>query len=162
NVSSTVKLRGTETITGLTQDTTHGGIFLYVGNTNGAADTFTLRDFGNANDYANLTISLSEAADTIQVVSTLRVIGLFRLTDGTFTPGTNTVTFNLATSSQLLNGGGSAFFNIVHSGGSSLVLSGNPLTVNGNLSTAAGSFDTSGQATTVNGTTTVSGGIYVA
>lgn len=61
--SGTVKLRGSEAVS-LTQDT-DSGTWEYVGNGDGLADTFTLKDFG-AIDYFNLKITSTDNNDTYQ------------------------------------------------------------------------------------------------
>jgi type IX secretion system substrate protein len=96
---------------------------------------------------------------------TFSVSGNWAQTGGTFSPGTNTVTFTAATGiTQTLNSGGSSFYNISHTGAGTLQLLTNALSAGGALTNSAGSFDAAANslACTVTGLTTVSGGTYLA
>jgi hypothetical protein len=65
---------------------------------------------------------------------------------GVFLPGMGTVDFNGgAGTTQQLDSGGSAFFNLTHSGPGTVVLINSPLAVNENFVNSAGTFDLNGQ-----------------
>ncbi|MFA4981855.1 MAG: DUF2341 domain-containing protein, partial [Candidatus Omnitrophota bacterium] len=72
----------------------------------------------------------------------------------TFTPGTNTVTFNGVTpNTQTLDIGASSLYGMAHSGTGTLQLTGNDLTVTNSIDLSAGTFDLNGMNLTTNGAT---------
>lgn len=79
-----------------------------------------------------------------------------------FTTNSSTITFDGTSGTQTLNSGGDSFFNLVHSGASTLQLVTNNLTVTGALTNSAGTFDGNGRTNTVTGLATISGGEYQA
>ena len=80
--NGTLRLRGSETITNLTQDT-DSGTWEYTGDGDSAADTYTIKDFG-ATDYYHLTINATDGAiDIFQLGATLTVAGNLTNTAGT-------------------------------------------------------------------------------
>ncbi|MBI1769315.1 MAG: S-layer family protein, partial [Bacteroidetes bacterium] len=90
------------------------------------------------------------------------VSGNWLETGGTFTPGSNTVTFTKAAGTQTLNSGGVSFNNISHTGAGTLQLSVSALTTAGTFSNSSGTFDANALTHTVTGLTTLSGGSYLA
>jgi hypothetical protein len=86
-------LRGSETITGLTQDT-NSGSWGYVGDGDGLADTYTIKDYG-ATDYYNLDISGIDSNDTFRITSALTVADSFVQGSGIFNGnGANAIDVN--------------------------------------------------------------------
>lgn len=79
---------------------------------------------------------------------------------GVFDPGTNTVDFDRGSGSQLLNSGGTSFYNVLHSGAGTLSLLTNNLTVGGTFTQSAGTYNAVTRTTTVTGLATLSGGTY--
>jgi len=76
-----------------------------------------------------------------------------------FNAGTGTVDFNGDSgTTQLLDSGGSAFNNLIHSGAGTLQLMTNALTVNGTLTNNAGTFDANNLNLTVGGLTSINAG----
>jgi autotransporter-associated beta strand protein len=75
---------------------------------------------------------------------------------GTFSAGTGTVDFNLASGSQTEINAGNPFFNLTHSGAGTLQLSEN-LTANNALLNSAGTLDALGHNISVTGLTTITG-----
>src|SRR5262249_43556930 len=75
---------------------------------------------------------------------------------GTFNAGTGTVDFNLASGSQTEINAGDPFFNLTHSGTSTLQPSEN-LTVNGGLLNSGGTLDALGHNISVTGLSTITG-----
>ncbi len=116
-------------------------------------------------------VDVSLSAGTLTAPSgTFNVAGNWsRSGAGTFTPGSNTVTFTKAAAgTQTLDSGGTAagsqFNNISHTGTGILQVVTNDLQVNGTLTNAsgAGNFDANGRAVTVTGLTTLTAGSYLA
>ncbi len=171
----TVQLRGSETITGLTQDATQG-TFKYVGDADGAADTFTVADFSaGGSDYYNLTISATDGTapnvDTFSFAAGKALAGALTVTAGVLTANgqTTTVTglatvsggtYQAGTATQTLNGGltvsGGTFTgstgtvdatNVALSSGTLTAPSGT-FTVSGNWSKTGGTFDAGTYAVT--------------
>ena len=84
----TFRQRGSETISGLTQDT-NSGTWEYVGDGDSAADSYNVANFGTT-DYYNLKISSTDAGDTYTASAiSLAVNGSFTLSEGTFTAPTS-------------------------------------------------------------------------
>ena len=159
NNNGTVQLVGSETVTGLAQDTSFG-TWLYVGNNTGG--TFTIRDFGT-NDYYNLAIDAANPADTFQLGNNLSVLGTFTLQNGIFNADARTVaiellatvsggTYETSTTTQTLTGGlsvaGGTFTassgavnatNVTISSGT-LTAPNGPFNVSGNWSKTGGTF----------------------
>ncbi|MDO8512468.1 MAG: DUF2341 domain-containing protein [bacterium] len=138
NDNGTIALQGGETITGLTQDATHG-TFLYYG----TSGPYTLKNY----TYNNLTINGSGA--TFNLPAALTVNGNLTITagtldatasnyglnvagnwsnSGTFTARSGTVTFNKA-GTQTVNAGGSPFYILSISSNSTVNTSGNNLSI---------------------------------
>ena len=92
----------------------------------------------------------------------ITISGNWAQTGGTFTPGSNTVTFDKTSGTQTLNSGGTSFNNISHSGAGTLQLTTNALNTAGTFTNSAGTFDANALAHTVTGLATVSGGSYTA
>ncbi len=88
------------------------------------------------------------------------VSGNWIKTGGTFTPGTNTVTFTGA-GAQTLNSDGSPFRNISHSGSGTLQVVNTSLTTSGTFTNSLGTFDANGQTHIVTGLSVISGGSYL-
>ncbi len=122
-----------------------------------AAETFVLAGITTVN--GNLTIT----AGTLDVVSYALTVGGNLSNSGTFMAREGTVTFNGAVdTTQTLNSGSSAFYNLSHSGAGTLQLTTNALTVAGTFTNSNGTFDANGIAATYTGLVTVSGGTYQA
>ncbi|MBC7865473.1 MAG: hypothetical protein IAF38_21035, partial [Bacteroidia bacterium] len=80
---------------------------------------------------------------------------------GTFTPGTNTVTFNSTTSETIFKGGGETFRNLVFSGaGTKTLLSAITATGNLTINAGAGALTANTFGITVTGNWTNSGGTF--
>jgi hypothetical protein len=116
----------------------------------------------------NLTLQGDGAGLTIQAgatlgagSNTLTVPGDF-LNSGTFSANTSTVIFDRSAGTQTLDTGGSAFYNLTHSGTGTLQLTNHNLTVSNALTNSAGSFDANGLTDTVTSLATLSGGNYLA
>jgi DNA-binding beta-propeller fold protein YncE len=134
---ATVQLQGSETVTGLTQDT-DSGTWEYVGDGAAGTETFSLRDFGST-DYFNLTLT-GDATETLQQTAATVVANTLTVTSGTYAQ----------------NG-----FDTAVNGANTLIIDGgtyeqgnNPLTVTGNLQVLnSGIFNGSntGAAIDVNG-----------
>ncbi len=106
---------------------------------------------------------LSQSAGTLTAPSTiLNVTGNWSRTAGTFTPNGGTVQFSLASGTQDVNNGTTAFNNVTHTGAGTLFLLTSALSVGGTLTNAAGNFNADNLAVTVTGLTTLSGGTYQA
>ncbi len=80
----TLRLIGSETITSLVQDT-NSGTWEYIGDSDAAVDTFTIKDFGAGTDYYNLYINdanignateIFDSASALTVANDLTVDGL--------------------------------------------------------------------------------------
>ncbi len=85
-----IQLFGSETVTITANDTDSGG-WEYVGDNDGVAENFTIKDFG-ASDYYLLYINDSSATnDTFRLGANLRVINDFSLVDGAFQGLTYTI-----------------------------------------------------------------------
>ncbi|MBI4944791.1 MAG: DUF2341 domain-containing protein, partial [Bacteroidetes bacterium] len=85
--------------------------------------------------------------------------------NGTFTPGTNTVTFDAGNGiTQTIYQGNSSFYNIIHSGAGTLQVVTGSLTAANNFTNSAGVFDANGYSYSVgvSGTAIISGGEYLA
>ncbi|MBI4970897.1 MAG: DUF2341 domain-containing protein [Candidatus Omnitrophica bacterium] len=79
-----VQLRGSETISGVAQDT-DSGMWRYVGDGAGGTSLFTINDFGVGVDYFNLEIT-GDSSETFTAASAaLDVNGTFTLNSGSFT-----------------------------------------------------------------------------
>ncbi len=94
----TVRLRGNEVVT-LTANDTNSGTWAYVGDGDGVADTFSLRDFG-ATDYFNLAISMTDANDVIQMGAANTVIGALNINSGILSLNGNALTARGAFSNE--------------------------------------------------------------
>lgn len=79
-----------------------------------------------------------------------------------FVAGTSTATFDKASGTQTLDSGGSAFYNLTHSGAGILQLITNALTVSNNLTNSGGTFDANGLAINLAGDLDNNGGVYTA
>lgn len=110
-------------------------------------------------DSSNLTINtLSFSSGTLVATSgTFNVNGNWVRTGGTFTPGLGTVNFTGV--NQNVNGGGAAFYNLVHNGTGTLTMTGN-LTVDGALTNQGGDFNANTRLLVVNGPASFDAGNY--
>ncbi len=113
------------------------------------------------------TVGVTVSGGTLVAPSgAFNVSGNWLRSSGTFTPGTNTVSFTAASGTQTLNssGTGSPLFNILHSGAGILQLLSTDLQTNGFFTNGvtAGNFDANGRIHTVTGLTTMNGGSYLA
>ena len=157
---ATVRLMGSEAITGVTQDTTEG-TWIYVGPNTGTADTFTIRDFG-AVDYFNLTIASTDGVDTFQSGSVTSIAGAFKIQSGAFSSngepvsvtGLTTISggsYTALVGPQSLNGGltisAGAF-----TGGTGTVTTTNVIVLSGTLTAPSGLMNVSGNWTITAGT----------
>lgn len=188
NFSNTAifKLIGSETITNITQDT-DSGTWLYVGDGDSAADTFTIKDFGTT-DYYNLTINSTDSNDTYQLGGAKSVAGALTVTSGTYDANGNTTTatglttvnggtYQSSTATQTFNAGltvssgtftgssGTVDVNgaLTHSGGTLTAPSGN-LQITGDFDNSGGSFSNNSGTIIFDGTSnqtfTTNGGAY--
>jgi len=99
----------------------------------------------------NSGVFLVAGSSTITDAGTWSEIG-----PGVFLAGMGTVDFNGGSGiTQLLNGGGSAFNNVIHSGAGKLQLTTNALTINGTLTNNAGTLDPNDLPLAVAGLTTI-------
>ncbi len=98
----------------------------------------------------NITIDAS-ATLTISGAYTLAVSGNWT-NNGTFTPGTSTVNFNLASGTQTVNNGTSQFYKLTHSGTGTLQLLTNSIIVNNVLLNSAGTLNANNLNITLKGT----------
>jgi hypothetical protein len=112
---------------------------LIVGKTGSAiAVTYALKDLANPLAIAgDLTINSNTALNAATNNVDLTVSGNWTDNAGTFTPGTQTVTFNSALSQTITKGAGETFYNLSFTGASAKNLGG-PITASGDLSIAAG------------------------
>ena len=85
---------------------------------------------------------------TINTSATLTISGAYTLTlsghwanSGTFTSGTSTVNFNLASGTQTLDNGTSQFYKLTHSGAGTLQLLTNSITINSDFLNSAGTVN---------------------
>jgi hypothetical protein len=92
---------------------------------------------------------------------TFEVSGNWSRSGGTFTPGTNTVTFTLGSGTQTI-AGVQTFNNLAHTGAGTVQLLNNGLTVGGTFLNSAGSFDANSLTNIVTGLTSFTGGNYLA
>ncbi|MBK9985105.1 MAG: hypothetical protein IPP15_22570 [Saprospiraceae bacterium] len=95
---------------------------------------------------------------TIDASATLTISGAYTLTvsgnwtnNGTFTPGTSIVNFNLASGTQTVNNGTSQFYKLTHSGAGTLQLLTNDITINSELVNSAGILNANNLDITVKG-----------
>ncbi len=151
-----VRLRGSQTITGLTQDI-DSGTWRYAGDGDSAADTFAINDFG-VTDYFNLVIASTDSTDIYQLGAATSVAGAMTVSAGTFDANANTHdvtglttvsggTYAASTAAQTLTAGltvsGGAF-----SGSSGDVLvPGNVIFSSGTLIAPSGDFTVGGDWT---------------
>lgn len=149
--SNLVTLKGT----GAGQTLTSGGQSFADLTINGSGGTYAIQDDLALTDTMTLTNG-TLSAGTHNII----LEGSWNATNGLFDCGSGTVTFSKASGSQLVNGIGGTFNNVIHSGGGSLLVSTNPLVVGGSLTQSAGTFDANGLAVTVTGLVTVDGGSY--
>ena len=129
--------------------------------------TFT----GSTGAVAATNVTMSSGA-LIAPSGLFSVTGNWAQSGGTFTPGTYTVTFALASGTQTISTGtgtavaNSAFNNINHTGAGLLqiLVGGAAVTTNGTFTNAsgAGNFDANGQAHTVGTQAVLTGGTYLA
>lgn len=103
--AGTVKLKGSESVS-LTQDV-DSGTWEYVGDGDGLADTFTLKDFG-ATDYFNLKINSTDTNDTYQSAAAAPkvIAGAYSASRGIVDANSNSMTVGS------LAGSGGTFGNI--------------------------------------------------
>lgn len=93
-----VRLQGNETIT-LAGNDTNSGTWEYVGNADGVADVFTLREFGGT-DFFNLTIALADPQDVVQSAAAKTVAGALNINSGTLSLNGNSLTARGAFSNE--------------------------------------------------------------
>ncbi len=160
-----VSLFGSETITGLVQDT-DSGTFTYVGDGDGSAESFTVKDFG-VTDYFNLTFNDPNATkDTFAAGAGMSVAGTLTLTLGTYNANANATTvagaaslvggtYLASTATQTFNGGLSV-------SGATFTGSTGGVDVNGIFAMSSGTFTApaSGASFTVSDDFNVSGGTF--
>ncbi|MGB4848502.1 MAG: hypothetical protein WBP41_11320, partial [Saprospiraceae bacterium] len=96
---------------------------------------------------------------TIDASATLTISGAYTLAvsgnwtnNGTFTPGTSIVNFNLASGTQTVNNGTSQFYKLTHSGAGTLQLLTNDIIVNSELVNSAGILNANNLNITLKGT----------
>jgi hypothetical protein len=107
----------------------------------------------------NITIS---ANNTVSLgLNTLTVKGTW-LNNGTLTPGTSTVAFAGTTGTQTVNNGANSFYNVTHTGASTLQSLTNAMTIGGTFTNSAGTFDANSLGNTFTGAVTLSGGTFTA
>ncbi len=150
--TATVQLQGSETITGLTQDT-DSGTWSYTGDNDSAIDSFSIKDFG-ATDYYHLQIASSDASDSYVMGTGLNVAGNLTLSAGTLNTFANNLT---VTGTAAMSGGVFQASSGTHTFNSGLTVSGNTfsgstsdLDINGVFTLSSGSFtapDSSGSFT---------------
>lgn len=94
------------------------------------------------NGQLNVSGGVTNAGTLLVTTGTINLSGSWA-NSGTFTAGTGTVNFNGASGTQTLNTGGlaQAFYNLTHSGASTVQLSTNPVDVNNDFSNTAGTFN---------------------
>jgi filamentous hemagglutinin family protein len=164
--NGTVRAIGSETVTGLTQDT-DSGTFLYVGDNDGAADTFTLPDNGST-DYYNLTITSTDTAanaDTFQSGAAKVIAGAFSITSGTYNANNNATTVTGLTTvnggTYVVNGSATQTFNGGYSQpGSDFNGGTGTVDVNGDLTIAGGTYTATSGTTFVSGNFAHTGGTF--
>jgi len=141
----------------------------------GAANSLSVSvgTFSGSTGAVNAT-NVSLSGGTLIAPSGLfSVTGNWAQSNGTFTPGANTVTFAKTSGTQTISVGSggtavsnSAFNNIDHTGAGVLQIltSSAPVTTGGTFTNelTAGNFDANGNAHTVNGLATINGGSYLA
>lgn len=151
-------------VTGLT--TISGGTTVYTASTGTQTFDGGLTVSGGTFTGSTGTVSATDvtiSSGTLTAPSgTFTVSGNWARTGGTFTPGSNTVTFTKASGTQTLNSGGTAFNNLSHTGAGTLQLTSNNLAVGGSFSNSGGDFDANNRTNTVTGLTTISSGSYQA
>jgi hypothetical protein len=88
----TLRLFGSETVT-IPANDTNSGTWEYVGDGDGLAETFTIKDFGTT-DYNNIYINDTSASnsDSFQIASALTTTGSIAVVDGTFIGNTQAIT----------------------------------------------------------------------
>ncbi len=144
-------VNGTSNLSGGTLNLSSGTVTL--------ASILTINGATFNGDSSNLTINtLSFSSGTLVATSgTFNVNGNWVRTGGTFTPGAGTVNFTGV--NQNVNGGGAAFFNILHNGTGTLTMTGN-LTVDGTLTNQAGDFNANTRVLVVTGLAGFNAGNY--
>ncbi len=151
--NNTLTLSGSSTQTLRSNGSVFGAITL---NSNGG--TYTLQDALTA------TGSMTFTKGTLDVSSgnySLTVKGHWLVSNGRFNGRSGTVTFN-APSSQLLNGSGSSFYNILHNAAGTLNLNTRSLTGSNMFTNSAGTLSTNNLSASFGGLVTISGGTYTA
>ena len=141
----TLELYGSETVSGVTFAVDRG-TWKYVGDGDGVADTFTIKDFG-ASDYHNLIINdTASTSDIFVLSSSLNVFGSTTVLDGTMS--TNAFAFDTNGSVAIGTGG-------VLNGSSSTITVGGNWTNSGNFAaeTSSVTFDTNANHNLVGSTT---------
>ena len=185
NIAGTIRLIGTETVFWTTNDT-DSGTYEYKGDN--TATNLNLLQFTGA-DYFNLVINDTNATErNYRHASALDIEGDLTITDGTldsngqnvtvaggwvntggtYTSGSNTVTFDGAGDHNINTGGtgtGNDFNNVVinkTNATDTLTLITNDLDIDGTLTITQGELAANGRNVTVGGLFTLNGGTYLA
>lgn len=111
--------------------------------------------FTGSSGIIDMNSSFTILGGTFIAPATMRVSGNWAKTGGIFTAGSSTVTFDLASATQTVRTGGSAFGSIAHTANGTVRLL-DDLTVNGTFSQIVGIFEANGRAVTANGLATFS------
>src|SRR3989338_5271637 len=157
----TFQLRGSDTLNLTTMDVDTGD-FEYIGDADGAEDTFTIKDFGTT-DYFNLRIASTDAADIYSSAAAKSISGTLTVTAGTLNMNGQTTTVTVlatvsggtlqtSTATTTLNGG------LTVSGGT-LTGSSGAVNVTGNLIYSSGTL-TAPSAMSLTGDLTFTGSTF--
>ena len=152
--NGTLQLLGNENTVSIGTMDTDSGTVTYVGDGDGTAETFTLKDFGTGNDYYNLIINDANATkDIFQTNANLTMAGALNLTGGTLDISTNANTLT-TTGTLTVDGGTLTATNGNIDANGAVVVSSGTLTA----PTTAKSFTIAGNFTHSGGTFTHSSG----
>lgn len=140
-----IQMTGNETTVTLPVNSDFVSLFEYVGDGDGSAETFTIKDMGSLDGY-NVRINDTHGTkDTFVLGAATAINGTLTVSSGAFQQGTQTLTVGAITTDGGTFTGGSV-----------------AIDVNGALLISSGSFTSTSNTMTVSGGLTLSGGTFVA